>query len=187
MTGLIKQLIIGLLFLPVSRITVAQEIFSAQKMEISFYSSAPIEDIQAKTIQGSSTINPTTGAVYFKIPVHTFQFENSLMQSHFNSDYMETKKYPDALFKGNIQEAIAYGKDGQYEVHVAGKLTIHGVTRDYTGPVTLMVSGGQLQAHTHFKVRLEDYKIDIPSLLTMNIAEVVEVKVMADYKTGSSR
>ncbi len=177
----IKQVITAMALLMVCRVTAGQELFSAQKMQVSFYSSAPIEDIQAKTVAGSSTIDPKTGAVYFKIPVHTFQFENSLMQSHFNSDYMETKKYPEALFKGSIQEAVPYEQEGQYQVQVAGKLTIHGVTRDYTGPVTLVVKGAQLQAHTSFKVRLEDYKIEIPSLLTMNIAEVVDVKVRADY------
>lgn len=159
----------------------AQNVFSAQKIAVSFYSSAPIEDIEASSVKGVSTIDPQTGEVIFKIPVQSFEFENKLMQRHFNSEYLETEKYPNALFRGKINDSVSYNKEGQYAVQVSGKLAIHGVTHDYTGPATLTVQNGQLQAHAEFKVRLKDYNIEIPSLLVMNIAEEVEVKVTADY------
>lgn len=176
-----RKLVWLVLFLTAGVGVQAQSVLSANKLTISFFSSAPIEDIQAETTQGSATIDTATGAVYFKIPVHSFQFESNLMQSHFNAEYLETKEFPNALFKGRIKESVTYSSDGTYPIHVVGDLTIHGVTRKYSGSATLVVKAGQLHAHTDFKVRLEDYNIEIPSMLTMNIAEVVAIKVDADY------
>ncbi len=45
------------------------------------------------------------------------------MQEHFNSDYMESDKFPKASFKGKIQEQIDVTKDGTYPITVDGDLT----------------------------------------------------------------
>ncbi len=33
-----------------------------------------------------------------------FRFERSLMEDHFNANYLESKKYPKATFKGTIEK-----------------------------------------------------------------------------------
>lgn len=172
---------IGLLVACAGHWASAQDVYVSRDAGISFFSSAPIEDIQAKTNKAVSAINITTGSIYFKVPIKTFQFEKDLMQEHFNSDYLESDKFPFAEFKGKINAPINPAVDSTYDVTVAGQLTIHGVTKDYTTPGTLVISNGKLTATSTFNVRLVDHKISIPRLLIKNIAEVVQVKVNASY------
>lgn len=159
-------------------------IYTCRNAEVSFFSSAPIEDIEARTNQGVSALNLQAGSIYFKIPVNTFQFEESLMQEHFNSDYMESDKYPYAEFKGQLQSADDLTKNGTHAVTVQGQLTMHGVSKDYQEKGTLIVQDSLVKASSTFKVRLADHHIKIPRLVIKNIAEVVDVKVSAAYTPG---
>lgn len=159
----------------------AQDIYVCRHATITFFSSAPIEDISAKTEKAVSAINMKSGAVYFKVPIRSFVFPKSLMQEHFNTDYLESDKYPFAEFKGNILNFSAPAADGSYPVTVQGSLTIHGVSKDYKEPGTLIVKNGKVTALTDFKIHIADHHITIPELLFKNIAEVVDVKVNATY------
>lgn len=164
----------------------AQDIYVSRNANISFYSSAPIEDIQAETNQAVSAINLKTGSVYFKVFIKSFQFEKSLMQEHFNSDYLESDKFPFAEFKGKIISPATLNKDSSYPATVTGQLTIHGVTKDYNTPGTISLKDGKLTISSVFKVHLVDHHIAIPRLLIKNIAEVVDVKVNAVYSPDST-
>lgn len=177
---------IALLAVCISRTAPAQDIYVSRNAQISFFSSAPIEDIQAETDKAVSAINTKTGSVYFKVPIKSFQFEKDLMQSHFNSDYLESEKFPYAEFKGKITEPLDAGIDSTFAVNVTGQLTIHGVTKDYSGPGTIKTTGGKISATAAFKVRLADHDITIPRLLMRNIAEVVQVKVNAVYAADTA-
>lgn len=169
------------LFLTFSAIVRAQSIYICSEAQISFFSSAPIEDIEGNTDKGVSALNTTDGSIFFKVPVKSFQFDKGLMQQHFNSDYMESDQYPYAEFKGKILDSIPAHVNGKYAVTVDGELMIHGVTRHYTTPATIEIKNDQISAKSSFKVRLADHEIKIPRLLMRNIAEVVEVKVDAAY------
>lgn len=161
----------------------AQDIQSCRNVTFSFYSSAPLEDIEAKTTQGVSAINTATKAIYFKVPINTFQFRKKLMQEHFNENYLESDKYPHAEFKGKVVENVDLKKDGVYPVTVEGTLDIHGVAKTYREKGTITVQNGVVSAKSKFNVRVADHKIKIPSLVVKNIAEVVEVTVEAVYST----
>ncbi|MBV7531694.1 YceI family protein [Chitinophaga sp. sic0106] len=158
-----------------------QDIFTAKGATISFFSSAPLEDIEAKTSKAVSAINIKTKAIYFKVPIASFDFEERLMQQHFNSTYLESDKYPDAEFKGNIQEEVDLSVAGTYNVTVAGTLTLHGVDKPYREKGTITVSGNTLQLNAKFNVKLADHKIKIPTIVVKNIAEQVAVTVNATY------
>lgn len=148
---------------------------------ISFFSSAPIENIAAQTNHAVSAINMKTGDVFFKVPMRTFQFKRALMQEHFNADYLETDKFPFATFKGKIENYSRPDGDGTFPVTVEGQLTIHGVTKAYRVPGTLDINNGQVTATAAFNVRLADHQIPIPKIVTENIAEVLAIKVKAVY------
>lgn len=159
----------------------AQDIFISRNASISFYSSAPIEDIQAKTEKAVSALNISSKAIYFKVGINTFKFPKSLMQEHFNEDYLESDKYPYSEFKGKIVDDVDLHQDGHYEVTVQGDLTIHNVTKNYTTKGSIDVRGGKITSHSVFNVGLADHNIKIPRIVVKNIAEVVQVTVDADY------
>ncbi len=164
----------------------AQEVYTCKNAQLSFFSSAPIEDIEAVTAQGVSAMNIKTGDIFVKVGIQSFQFKKSLMQEHFNEDYLESDKYPFAEFKGKVVTDPDFSKDGDYPVTVAGTLTIHNVPKTYSVPGTLTVKNGQITATADFKVRLADHNIKIPRLLLKNIAEVVDVKVSAVYSNDNT-
>lgn len=173
------------LFLGLSMYSVSSaQLYSTDKGHIKFFSSTPVEDIAADNRGVSSVLNSSTGALMFKLLIKNFKFENSLMQEHFNENYMESEKYPASEFKGTILEVqrIDFTKPGKHNVTVSGDLTIHGVKNAVKHPGTLeILSDGSVKAFSKFPVKVADYKIKIPSIVFKNIAEVVEVTVDMNY------
>lgn len=159
--------------------TLAQK-YTVEKSTVSFFSDAAIEDIQAKNIETTGLLNVTSGEFAFLIPIKKFSFEKSLMQEHFNEKYLESEKFPNAVFKG-IVNGLPIEKQSQ-EVEAIGKITIHGVTRDVKIPAVLERKGDKILATSSFIIKLEDYQIKIPKLMWQNIAEEIEVNVEIIYK-----
>ncbi|WP_214073099.1 YceI family protein [Mucilaginibacter sp. dw_454] len=158
-----------------------QGLYACKNAEISLFSSAPIEDIAAKTSSGQSVYNAATGDLVFSVAINTFKFPKSLMQDHFNSDYLESDKYPHATFKGKVQEHPDLTKDGTYPINVTGVLDVHNVKQTRTIPGTLIVSNGTVTMKSEFIVKCADHHIEIPRLVFHNIAESIKMNVTATY------
>lgn len=158
-----------------------QDLYTCKNAHITLFSKALIEDIKATTSAGVSVYNATTGELDLSIPISTFQFEKAFMQQHFNSDYMESDKYPKAVFKGKIQEHMDVAKDGTYPVNVAGDLTIHGVTQKRTIQGSVTIKNGIISMASEFMVKCADHSIDIPQILFYHIAESIKITVSATY------
>jgi len=150
---------------------------------ISFFSKASLENIQADNNQVMSVLNTQTGDMQFSVLIKSFHFEKALMEEHFNENYLESDKFPKATFKGVISDVskISFTTDGMYNVSVTGDLTLHGVTKKITSTGTITVKGGKISADSKFNIKLADYNVSIPKLVKDNIAESVEVKVVALY------
>ncbi|MDB5114744.1 MAG: polyisoprenoid-binding protein [Mucilaginibacter sp.] len=158
-----------------------QTLYACKNAQISLYSSAPIEDIAAKTSSGTSVYNSATGDLIFSVPIVTFKFPKALMEEHFNSDYLESDKYPRATFKGKIQEHIDVTKDGTYPITAVGELDVHNVKQNRTIPGKITVSNGVVTMTSEFMVKCADHHIEIPRLVFHNIAESIKMNVSATY------
>jgi polyisoprenoid-binding protein YceI len=161
------------------------EKMKSTKSHISFFSTTPVEDIQANNYKAVSSIDPSTGDVVFSIPMQSFEFEKSTMQKHFNSDkFLDTKAFPKAKLKGKITNIsdIAFDKDGTYDAEITGELTIKGVTNTITEKGTVTVKGNKVKVNSKFTLNLADYKITFEKgKPSTNIAKTVEVTVVAEY------
>ncbi|MES2592226.1 MAG: YceI family protein [Bacteroidota bacterium] len=173
-----KKLFLLLITAAFSTVMSAQ-IYIAKTCTVSFFSSSPIENIEAINKSSKPIINTATGDVQIKIVMSGFVFEKPLMQEHFNENYVESEKFPNAFFKGKINETIDYTKNGEHKVTVTGKLTIHGVEKDRTINGTVAVKDSEIAISTKFNVHIADHDIEVPSLYVQNIAEDVEVKLNA--------
>ncbi len=147
--------------------------------KVTFFSSTPLENIEAFNNETAAVLDPATGDFVFQVPVKSFRFEKALMQEHFNENYMESGKYPKAEYKGKITDLdkINFSKNGTYNVTTKGKLTIHGVSRDVTLPATVTVKDKTVMVNSEFKVKPQDYDIKIPGLVENKIAKEIEVTV----------
>ncbi len=178
-----KKTIILISIICCSYINCKAQVFFTKNGMISFYSSAPIENIKADNNQVISIINTSTGELQFSLLINAFHFKKSLMEEHFNENYMESKKYPKSTFKGKITDLskVNFTSDGNYPVTVSGDLTMHGVTKNVTTTGTVSIKGGVISASSKFPVKLSDYKIYIPKIVKDNIAKVVELTVSCSY------
>ena len=154
--------------------------YIAKEATISFFSEAPLEDIEAINTKATSLVDLATGEIVFSVPIREFQFKKSLMKQHFNENYMDSEVYPKSTFKGKIEGYQL--TDGQYSSKAKGDLFIHGVTNSVSVDGTVKLSGDELTITANFPVMLEDYNIKIPKILFSNIAESVDVKIEFIYR-----
>ncbi len=165
----------------------AQSKYMTRNAYVRFFSTTPVENIEAINNQTSSVFDAATGKIVFQVPIKGFQFEKALMQEHFNENYLESDKIPNATFNGEVKgmPAMEAMKDKEVQVHLVGKLTIHGVEQLVDEVFVMTVVDGQLRLQGTFSVSPEDYKIAIPSAVTDKIAERIEVSVKAAYTQKS--
>jgi len=143
----------------------------------SFYSHAPLEDIEAINKQTTAALNLDKKEIVVKMLIKHFTFENALMQEHFNENYMESEKFPSSVFKGSFTSdaEINLNVDGKYDVEVSGVITIRGIEKEVKCPAVMMVENRSLTATTQFKLKPKDFDIEIPSVVVKNIAEEIEI------------
>ncbi len=160
------------------------QLYYTKNGRISFFSKTSFQDIEADNNQVLSVLNLQTGAIQFSVLNDAFYFPKAKMQEDFNENYIESSKYPKSTFKGTISDisSVDASKDGDYTVHVAGELMIHGASHKISTTGTLTVKNGKLSARSSFKVLLKDYNIGIPSIASNKIAEEIKVTVNCNYE-----
>ncbi len=152
-----------------------QTLYGTSTGEVSFYSDTPLETIEAINKKTGSILNATSREIAVQMKITDFNFPNKLMQEHFNENYLESEKYPTAVFKGKIKEEVDLTAPGTYPVTAEGTMTIHGVTKPVAVKGTLVSTGNELKLDFKFQVKPEDYQIEVPSLVVTKIAEIIDV------------
>lgn len=158
----------------------AQEKFYTKAGKISFFSSTPVDNIQATNRSVVCLLTPASGDLQFSVLIKGFEFKKALMQEDFNSSsYMDSNKYPRSEFKGQVQNnsSVNYTTDGTYNVTVKGNLTIHGVTKPIEATGTISVKAGRPQLNSTFNVLLKDHDITIPQFHRSSISNSIKVTV----------
>lgn len=160
------------------------QVMSAQKYftktgHISFYSDTPLEKIEGHNKSSNCVLDVATGKLEVATLVKGFQFEKALMQEHFNENYMESDKFPKAVFKGQIDNysKLDISKNGKVTVKVSGDLTMHGVTKKVATDAVVSINSGKIIADANFNVLLADFNIKIPALVKDQIAKSLKIKV----------
>ena len=165
-------------FLTVS--SVQAQKFATRSGTIYFKSNGTIDDgVEATNEQVGVVLDASTGAVAFQVLIKSFHFEKALMEEHFNENYLESDEFPKSIFKGSINDydASQLDADGEYEVTIEGELTLHGITQKVSQPGSLVKKGDQVMMKTHMMIALDDYGIEIPSVVREKIAEVIDVDI----------
>jgi len=162
----------------------AQNRYFTKTGHIEFYSHMAMEDIKGVNDQVTSFLDIATGDMVFSVLSRSFQFAKPLMQEHFNENYMESEKFPKASFEGKIADlkSIDFSKSVKYAVKVAGKLTIHGVSKEVDALGDLTIGKDKITGESVFQVNPEDYGIRIPSVVKQNFAESMKVTVQMNYQ-----
>lgn len=164
------------------------QIYSTNRGFISFFSEAPIANVDARNSKVSVELNTSTKALTFDIDMKDFDFKNGKMGRDAQRKYIETNEYPKAGFKGKISGKIDFNKPGKYPAIATGKLKIHGVENEVSEKGTVTVQGDRVLLTSEFNIQLAAYKIDTPSILGQNMTkDSVLVKVQATLRPAASR
>ena len=174
--------LITLILFACAKVLSAQPIYTTDTSMISFFSSTPMENIEAFNAASTSLLNVDKKDIVFRVPISGFRFEKPLMEEHFNENYMETEKFPYATFKGKLSDTLDLTKDTIYRVSATGMMNMHGVDQAQTYEGVFECKDGTATLTCKFKVALKDHKIKVPKVVFANIAEFIDVNVFFQYK-----
>lgn len=176
-----KRWIIILMMAAISSV-MAQDKYSTKTARIDFEASVPsFEEVKAQNENVSAILNTSTGDFASLALVNAFRFKVALMEEHFNENYMESSKYPKALFKGVLKD-FNLDKIGTSptDFQLSGTLTIHGESKPFETMVRIYKKQDLLFLDTAFELKPADFNIEIPKVVSNKIAETIQVT--AHYK-----
>ncbi|MBS1512219.1 MAG: YceI family protein [Bacteroidetes bacterium] len=157
-------------------------IFTVKKNLVTFHSNTKLELIKATSTQLKGLIDPNKRTFAFSVAIKSFEgFNSPLQKEHFNENYMESDKYPNASFSGHIIEEDDFTKDGVYSIRAKGKFTIHGVEQERIIQGDLVVKNGVIKLNCVFTVSLADHGIKIPRIVYEKLASEINVIVYAEF------
>ncbi|OEK07848.1 hypothetical protein A8C32_15310 [Flavivirga aquatica] len=176
-----KSLKILLTCMLLSMFSYSQGKFLTKQGYTSFFSSSPVEDITADNNQVLSIIDTASSKIAISMLMKSFMFEKSLMQEHFNENYVESDIYPKAIFKGEILKFSELDGNNK-KATIVGDITIHGVTKKIEIHSTISKTENSIKLSGSFSIRVADFNIEIPKVVVNNISETIKVTFELDHK-----
>lgn len=153
-------------------------IYASNNGTITFSSEAPFELINATSKEMKGAVDISKNNFAFRIRIRSFEgFNSPLQKEHFNENYMESEKYPEATFSGKIIETINYEQKGKYTIRAKGMLTIHGVEQERIIKSELELTGKSIVINSSFTVLLSDHQIPIPRVVKEKLANEIKVNI----------
>ncbi len=181
-----KKSILVFALAALSAVSFAQKKRTTSSATISFDATTKLDALpKADNKTAAASLNTKTGDVVFEAAVKNFAFSNPKIQEHFNgAQWMDSDKFPKATFKGKITNvaAVNFKADGTYSATVEGDLTMHGVTKKVTAPVTVKVSGKTISTTSNFSVKVADYNVSGPAIGAGKVATDPTITVSAEFK-----
>lgn len=171
---------ITLLFLIfIANIAIAQEKISTDKGILNFEASVPFfEEVKAINKKASCVLITKTGEITCFVFIKNFQFERSLMEEHFNANYMQSHRYPKAIFKGRIEKFDFKNIDSNAtEYQITGKITMHGKSKKVIVTGIIKKGAQGIELISNFPLNTDDFKIEIPFIVRSKISKNVNTQL----------
>jgi hypothetical protein len=157
----------------------AQNKYKTTKAIVNFDVSVPFfKDIKAVSKSGTIMLDPKTSALVCVLVMKDFVFPMDIMKRQFNDNYIESKKYPRAVFKGKIINFDINEVEKEYQI--AGKITLHGKSKEIIVNSFLKKVKGGIEIVADFTIMIADFDIEIPFNLENRIAKTVNIKIIAN-------
>jgi polyisoprenoid-binding protein YceI len=160
----------------------AQSKYIDKKGKVIFEASADLfEPVKASNESVTVVLNVETSEIASLALVKSFRFKNSLMEEHFNENYIESETYPKATFKGKLLNfKFSDLSKNMTEVVVEGKMELHGKEKQIRTTLKIAKLGDSIIIQGSFSVTPADFDIEIPSIVKNKIAK--EIVVSLDFK-----
>lgn len=161
----------------------AQGKYLDKKGTISFEASEELfEPVKAKSESVTAIINTETGEIAVLALMKSFRFPNSLMEEHFNENYIESEKHPKATFKGKFQNFSLESLEKTFkEIPVEGVLIIRGKEKKVSTKLSIKKENDTISLEGTFNVKPEDFDIKIPSIVKDKIAKEIIISLQFNF------
>ena len=136
---------------------------------------------RSEGVTGTLTVEGTTVTeASFEVDMTTFESDESRRDGQFEGRIMETGEFPTATFVLTTPiDLDAVPADGEEVVAEAtGDLTLHGVTRPVTIPLTAKLTGSTFAVDGSVTITFADYEIDDPSGGPASVGDDGELEVL---------
>lgn len=101
------------------------------------------------------------------------------IENQMREQVLETLAYPEIVY-ATSQVSVKNTVDGQGDVVLLGKLTLHGVTRSQQVPARFSLTGDLLRAFGEFSLRQSDYNIRVVTAVGGGLKVKDEVRFAFD-------
>lgn len=136
------------------------------------------EEVKATNESVTVILSTETNQIASLALMKGFHFKNSLMEEHFNENYIESEDYPKATFKGKLIGFNANDlNENNTEVSVEGVLELHGKQKQIYSKLKVQKIGNIISMTGEFMVTPGDFDIEIPKIVRNKIAKEVCVKL----------
>lgn len=143
-------------------------------------------DSSLHTVHGTFTLkdgsklrfDPATGKAGGEVAVYATSGEsgNSSRDERMHKEILETRKYPDFVFRPNQIEGKV-NPEGASDVKLHGMMLIHGGEHEVVAQVHEELAGGQCKGTAKFDVPYIEWGIKDPSNWLLKVKPVVHVEV----------
>ena len=158
-----------------SSMSYAQEKYWTRSGTLTFEASMPaFEEVKATNENVTAILNSTDGSFASLALVKGFRFKNALMEEHFNESYIESSRFPKAIFRGNILNFDAQNLKKSYTL--SGTLELHGKTNPVLVEINIHKNENNLKFSGMFTVNATDYGIEIPKIVRNKVRDKVNIK-----------
>ncbi len=177
----LSQFILSILILSVIVYGQEYQVDKAAENSVKFISDAPIEDFEGITdkIDGYLYLppdnDPESSEIYFEVDLRTLDTGIGLRNQHMRENYLETDKYPYAVFEGKVESLSS--EDDTIYVEIEGKMKIHGTTKDFPISGKMIKTQKGFFVTSLFDVKLTDFNIDVPKFMFLKIDETMKLEV----------
>lgn len=170
-----KTLLLALLIVAINAF--GQEKMTTKTGKVSFEASVPaFEEVKGVNNSVTCVLNSATGDIASLALMKGFNFKIALMEEHFNENYIESDKYPKAVFRGKIQGFDAASLTATAKDYtIRGKLEMHGKSKEISAPAKIKKTENGIEIVCDFTVDTDDFAIDIPSVVKSKVSKNVNV------------
>ena len=160
---------------------------NAQDKIIQKYSKISFESLYLKSFQDVKAVNENvtvvlntkTGEIACLALIKGFRFEVALMEEHFNENYIESTKFPKAIFRGFIGDFVLTKvvlEEKKYKLN--GILELHGIKKEMNVVVSINKDMfNRINIKSSFFINNDDHNIIIPNIVKNKISDKISVKL----------
>jgi hypothetical protein len=169
-----------IVLLIIASATSAQEKMMSYAGITNFEASIPFfEEVKAINEKTTCILITKTGQIACWINIKDFEFKRDLMQEHFNKNYMESNRFPKAVFKGKIEKFDLKNLNSESSQYlITGKITIRARTKKIVINGTLKKVDKGIELYSTFPLNTDDFNIEIPFIVRSKISKNVNTQII---------